>query len=259
MGDYSGEGSALGSLFGGAGSVIGGLFGGLFNKGKSEAEKRAEEMQNMAYDVNKGQTDMFLKYGLPGYMSALQGLLSSYGYRPLGSTVEGSTVGNGMFGSQGGEFGYGGAMAQQFEATADKWTQAKRLLQQQINSGTIPPSVGAAAMERLARSEAMEMRSAELNSKREGAAQLLQFLAPALGMGTGAVNSASQGVQNTMGLVNIGKAQMPDFSGIGSYIGNFLSPKKEAVKNPFIPESSGADSGVYGGDLHNKVDTSFKW
>jgi len=73
-----------------AGSIISGLFG-------DKASKRQAAVQQQAVDVQKAAVkpmqEMFRNIGQPGYISAIKGLMSSFGFRPASGGVAGTSMG----------------------------------------------------------------------------------------------------------------------------------------------------------------------
>lgn len=216
------------------GKVVSGgvsLFGGG-NKGEKAALAAQKDNLEVQTKIAKQQLDQYKTIGIPGYQSALRGLLASYGYRTPDQGTHGSTVGSRPLFSDQGTFGYNETLGQNFGATADKWTAAKKRLQERAAAEGLAPAVVAEAMRRLDADQANEMQMLELQSRREGPLALLQALAPALGAGSAGAQTAAGAAAGAVDMGNSARTLNNDWLNsmmqLGTVLGT-MTGKKTAI------------------------------
>jgi hypothetical protein len=162
---------------------------------------------DMQREAQTPMIDMFKKYGVGGYDTALKGLMSSYGYRPLSTGVAGTSMGQAPQAQtadnyfNGGSWGYYGDMGQQLGGVTDKYAKAREALQRRMVGGGIPDATYQAALQRIDLAEAEDNRKVQLDSMRQGPMALLNALNPALSMGQTALGAGQSiaGIGNSMG------------------------------------------------------------
>jgi hypothetical protein len=163
---------------------------------------------DMQREAQTPMLDMFRKYGVGGYDTALKGLMSSYGYRPLSNGVAGTSMGQAPQAQtaednyfKGGSWGYYGDMGQQLGGVTDKYAKAREALQRRMVGGGIPDATYQAALQRIDLAEAEDNRKVQLDSMRQGPMALLNALNPALSMGQTALGAGQSiaGIGNSMG------------------------------------------------------------
>ena len=196
----------------GVGGLIAGAVGGLLG-GKSKQEKMAEQQTGLVgqqTEMAKQQAAMYRNIGAPMYQTALQGLMSSYGYRAPGQGVAGTSLGQPPTGLQpGGTWGYSAGLGQQMGAATDPFDKAKQHIMDLVASGQIPQSMAAAAIGRLETDRAAQMTNLTIESQRAGPQALLGALGPALGAGPTsadiAAGAATGAATAATGAYNVGQ------------------------------------------------------
>lgn len=191
----------LGSLIGGIGGIISGVGANKAAKDQNKLNREALETQKAAA---KPLQELYTDVGQPGYISAIKGLLSSFGFRPASQGVAGTSLGSTTTGQPEkpinfeGEWGYNPNLGQTMGVTTDQYQQAE---QQILNRDDLSPATKMSLLTRLKMQKESDIQTRMIEASRAGPLALLEALSPALNAGTAGLQGA-QGIANT--LTNMG-------------------------------------------------------
>lgn len=233
-------------------TLLGGIFGGGAAGQAADAQKwqvygqqlQAEKQFNLMKQLLDPYIGLYTQYAVPGAQSAIQGVLSSYGYRPnkTGTNAgpgQGSTVGQRPVtdpaagagylqtpqgptatspaptpasestpGIPPGTWGYSGALGNALGVTRDRYDRAKQALLARAKMENLPPAAVTAALAELERMHAKDAGEAELAMQREGPAALLAAIGPILGQGPSLAGSQGQLGANLTGQAAAGQSAL---------------------------------------------------
>jgi hypothetical protein len=204
-------GGPWGAALTGVSSLLGGGGGGESGQQTGQMTQQQKDLIAQQADLAKQQAAMYQNVGAPAYQTALQGLMSSYGYRPASSGVAGTSLGSTTTGTTatpnyfaGGTFGYNAGLGQQLGSQTDVYTKAKQHIMDLASSGQIPQSLVAGAMAHLEAAQAANIGNIEIQNQQQGPQALLAALNPALNAGSTAATIAGNA---TGGAYNLGQQQ----------------------------------------------------
>lgn len=228
--------SLLGSIASAiAGPALNSLFGG--DSAQKNALKAQGNLANQQAALAQQQADMYKNVGVSAYMTALQGLMSSYGYRAPDKGVAGTSLGQPAsstdFLQPGGTWGYFGDLGRRFGVTADQTTTAMNNL---ANQNGIPPALMAAAMAQIQRGRETQVNNQMIDASREGPQALLAALNPALSTGpaqSGIASAASIYGNQAQAYGEQNSALNNAFAQIGQFIGN-QTASRPATTSPSV-------------------------
>jgi len=247
----------LGAILGGIGSILGAKSQAKAAKAQAKAMDRATEVQREALQP---QLDLFKQFGMPGYKTALQGILSSFGYRPGAtgfnpdrvptSPVAGTSLGQPPrpMGSEAPSrqpveqegWGYYADLGRQLGMTADPYNQARQQIMARAEAMGLPPAAIQAQLNRLDMQQSEQMTNQMIDAQRMGPQMLLQALAPALGAGGAALQGAGQLASTEMQRAQMIGARPNPWTdalvGLGSIIGQWQNRPRvqQPVQSPWV-------------------------
>lgn len=178
-----------------------GLLGGLGSRSARRAQKRLASEQA---ELIKAQREMYQKVGVPAYMTALRGLMASYGYRPAETGVAGTSLGQPPGGGEAdqygfdwgaGTWGYYPQVGRELGAVADVYDRAKQNILDVARTQGLPSATVLAALERIERQRAIDTQNLMIEAQRAGPLALLSALGPALGSAQPAMAGAESLMQ----------------------------------------------------------------